>query len=69
MHSGENYMSLPPSKQEKIEDAKVWVSYIYKGRSKPASGEVYSASRRWRGLNARKNLRCVGNSMSALATS
>lgn len=45
MHSGENYMSLPPSKQEKIEDAKVWISYIYKGRSKPASGEVYSASR------------------------
>ena len=45
MHSEENYMSLPPSKNEKIEDAKVWLTYLYKERSKPGSGEVYSASR------------------------
>lgn len=46
MHSGENYMSLPPSKHEKLEDAKVWISYIYKRRSKPLAGEIYSASRK-----------------------
>ena len=45
MHSGENYMSLPLSKKEKIADAKIWVSYLYKQRSKPEKGEIYSASR------------------------
>lgn len=45
MHNGHNYMSLPQSKPEKIEDAKLWLSYLYKRRSKPKLGQVYSASR------------------------
>lgn len=45
MHNGQNYISLPPSKPEKIEDAKLWLSYLFKRRSKPESGQVYSASR------------------------
>jgi hypothetical protein len=45
MHSGNDYISLPRSKPEKIADAKEWVSYIYKQRSKPAFGEIYTGSR------------------------
>lgn len=45
MHGGENYMSLPRSKKEKIDDAKVWISYLYKRRSKRNGGEIYSTSR------------------------
>lgn len=45
MHNGQNYMSLPATKPEKIEDAKLWLSYLFKKRSKPESGQVYSASR------------------------
>jgi hypothetical protein len=45
MHNARNYISLPVSKPEKIEDAKLWLSYLYKKRSKPSKGQVYSASR------------------------
>jgi len=45
MHSGQRYMSLPPSKPEKILDAKVWVTYLFKRRTKPDSGEIYTSSR------------------------
>jgi hypothetical protein len=45
MHSGQRYMSLPPSKPEKILDAKVWISYLFKRRTKPDFGEIYTSSR------------------------
>lgn len=45
MHSKQRYMSLPPSKPEKIADAKIWISYLFKRRTKPESGEIYSSSR------------------------
>lgn len=45
MHNGNDYMTLPASKPEKIADAKTWVSYLFKVRSKPDSGEIYSSSR------------------------
>jgi hypothetical protein len=43
--SNANYMSLPRSNPAKLKDARLWVSYLYKVRGKPASGEVYSSSR------------------------
>jgi hypothetical protein len=46
MHNGKTFMRLPASKPEKIADAKKWVSYLFKKRSKPDHGEIYSASRR-----------------------
>lgn len=45
MHSGLRYMSLPQSKPEKIQDAKIWVSYLFKRRTKPDSGEIYTSSK------------------------
>lgn len=45
MHSGNSYISLPKSKPNKIADAKIWVSYLHKARSKPSRGEIYTASR------------------------
>jgi hypothetical protein len=45
MHNGQTFMRLPASKPEKIADAKKWVSYLFKNRSKPDRGEIYSASR------------------------
>jgi hypothetical protein len=45
MHSGLRYMTLPPSKPEKIDDAKIWITYLFKRRTKPASGEIYTSSR------------------------
>jgi len=43
-----SYIALPKTKQEKIWDAKIWISYLYKNRTKPDSGSVYSSSRRSR---------------------
>jgi hypothetical protein len=45
MHNGRDYMSLPQSKAEKIEDAVLWISYLYKKNTKPKSGTVYSSSK------------------------
>jgi len=45
MHNGLDYMTLPASKPEKVADAKAWVSYLFKARSKPSSGEIYTSSR------------------------
>jgi hypothetical protein len=45
MHNGQTFMRLPASKPEKIADAKKWVSYLFKKRSKPDRGEIYSASK------------------------
>lgn len=45
MHSCLRYMSLPQSKPEKIQDAKIWVSYLFKRRTKPDSGEIYTSSK------------------------
>jgi hypothetical protein len=45
MHNGLDYMTLPASKPEKVADAKAWVSYLFKARSKPTSGEIYTSSR------------------------
>lgn len=45
IHSSQRYMSLPPSKPEKIADAKIWISYLFKRRTKPEAGEIYTSSR------------------------
>jgi len=45
MHRGLDYATLPKTKPAKIADAKCWVSYLFKRRSKPAEGQVYSCSR------------------------
>lgn len=41
-----NYMSLPKSNPAKLKDARLWLSYLFKRRGKPETGEVYSSSRR-----------------------
>lgn len=60
MHDRLPYMTLTPPRSDKkggeltpadeakkcrIEDAKIWVSYLQKKRTKPDSGEVYTSSR------------------------
>jgi hypothetical protein len=45
MHSGLDYMTLPVSKPLKVADVKIRISYIYKRRSKPTTGTVYSCSK------------------------
>lgn len=41
-----NYATLPPSKREKLDDCKNWISYLFKRRSKPIGFKnIYHSSR------------------------
>lgn len=45
MHDGHDYQTIPKTKPEKVADALLRLSYLYKLRSKPSGGEIYSSSR------------------------
>lgn len=43
-----NYSTLPRSKPEKVADAKVRISYLFKRDTKPVGGQIYTSSRNYR---------------------
>lgn len=45
-----NYASVPKTKSAKIADCIVWISYLYKNRSKPDLEQIYFSSRATREL-------------------
>lgn len=49
IHNGKNFARISKTKLDKIHNVKIWISYLYKNRSKPDSknfsGQIYSKSR------------------------
>lgn len=48
--SARNYASVPKTKKAKIADCLIWISYLYKNRSKPNLEQIYFSSRPTREL-------------------
>ena len=43
--SAKNYASVPKTKSAKVADCVLWISYLYKNRSKPDLKQIYYSSR------------------------